>query len=203
LFQTLSIKALSDEELIKNYCQRNDNKFLGELFSRYIRFVFLVCMKYLKDEELSKDISMQVFEKLSDDLKRFEVKNFKSWLHVVAKNACYAHFRADRHFTTVSISDKNDALKSMENIPDLHHNNDHELRIEQLEKAITMLDHEQKQCIELFFLKGKPYKEVAEITGFSTNQVKSHIQNGKRNLKNYMIANGEILLLVFMSIYFS
>jgi len=45
------------------------------------------------------------------------------------------------------------------------------------------LNKEQKQCLTLFYLEKKTYQEVAEITGFTPMQVKSHIQNGKRNLK--------------------
>ena len=49
--------------------------------------------------------------------------------------------------------------------------------------AIKQLNAEQKECVSLFYLQKKSYAEIAEITGFNMLQVKSHIQNGKRNLK--------------------
>ena len=49
--------------------------------------------------------------------------------------------------------------------------------------AIKKLNAEQQQCIRLFYLQKKSYSEVTEITGFTIMQVKSHIQNGKRNLR--------------------
>ena len=52
-----------------------------------------------------------------------------------------------------------------------------------LEMAINTLSTDQKMCIELFYLQQKSYAEVVEITGFTLNNVKSFIQNGKRNLK--------------------
>ena len=55
--------------------------------------------------------------------------------------------------------------------------------------AIKNLNPEQKQCVSLFYLDKKSYLEVSEITGFTIMQVKSHIQNGKRNLK-LMIEGG-------------
>jgi RNA polymerase sigma-70 factor (ECF subfamily) len=65
--------------------------------------------------------------------------------------------------------------------------------LQAMEQGLTHLKKEQKQCIELFYLKEKSYVEVAEITGYDLNQVKSYIQNGKRNLKIWMDnnANGE------------
>ena len=59
-------------------------------------------------------------------------------------------------------------------------------RQEYLETAINGLNAEQKQCIELFYLFEKSYREVEQITGYTYNEVKSHIQNGKRNLKQMM-----------------
>ena len=52
-----------------------------------------------------------------------------------------------------------------------------------LESAIEELKDEHKKCLIHFYLKKKSYDEVATITGFDLNQVKSFIQNGKRNLK--------------------
>ena len=39
----------------------------------------------------------------------------------------------------------------------------------------------------MFYFSQKSYKEIAELTGFDLKQVKSHIQNAKRNLKNILI----------------
>ncbi len=66
-----------------------------------------------------------------------------------------------------------------------HHNNaeEKEKTILKLETALNTINKEQKLCIELFYYKNKSYNEIIEITGFSANEVKSHIQNGKRNLK--------------------
>ena len=52
-----------------------------------------------------------------------------------------------------------------------------------MEECIKGLNQEQKLCVELFFLQEKSYQEVTELTSFSMNNVKSYIQNGKRNLK--------------------
>ena len=60
---------------------------------------------------------------------------------------------------------------------------DDEIIDKKLPEAIKKLNEEQRICIELFYLHEKSYKEVADTTNFTLNQVKSFIQNGKRNLK--------------------
>jgi len=52
-----------------------------------------------------------------------------------------------------------------------------------MEASINDLNKEQKTCLTLFYLQKKTYNEISLQTGFSAMQVKSYIQNGKRNLK--------------------
>ncbi len=139
-------------------------------------------MKYLKNEDDSKDAVMQIFEKLLIDLKKHDVQNFKSWLHTVAKN-----------YSLMQLRKKNPEIPLTENIVVekevfVHRDEAHQLeeQLTLMEEAIKHLKDEQKTCVELFYLKEKCYQEISEQTGFSMNEVKSFIQNGKRNLKIYM-----------------
>ena len=49
--------------------------------------------------------------------------------------------------------------------------------------SLPLLKDKQRICIELFYLKNKSYQDIATETDFSINEIKSYIQNGKRNLK--------------------
>ena len=55
--------------------------------------------------------------------------------------------------------------------------------LEMMEASLKELNDEQRTCVTLFYLQKKSYNEIADITGYTTMQVKSYIQNGKRNLK--------------------
>jgi RNA polymerase sigma-70 factor (ECF subfamily) len=55
--------------------------------------------------------------------------------------------------------------------------------IELMGAALMELNPEQQQCVTLFYLNKKSYLEITEETGYTMLQVKSYIQNGKRNLK--------------------
>jgi len=188
LYKTSEIKGLSDKELLIGFKENADNTYIGELYNRYVHLVFGVCMKYLKNEDESKDAVMQVFEKLLHDLVRHEVENFKGWLYTLTKNHCLMLLRNDHMYVINQADLKKDLSEIMENDSSLHQDNsmEKELQIRQLEEGITTLNKEQRTCVELFYLSDKSYQEVAEITGFDLNQVKSYIQNGKRNLKNYL-----------------
>ncbi len=57
-----------------------------------------------------------------------------------------------------------------------------------LRDAMESLKDEQRRCIELMYLQEKTYQEISHLTGYDFNQVKSYIQNGKRNLKNMLVS---------------
>ena len=55
-----------------------------------------------------------------------------------------------------------------------------------LHNAMGSLKEEQRKCLELMYIEKKSYDEIASLTTYSLKQVKSYIQNGKRNLKNML-----------------
>ena len=52
-----------------------------------------------------------------------------------------------------------------------------------MEQCLETLPDEQKDSVRLFYLENKCYNEIAAITGYDWNKVRSYIQNGRRNLK--------------------
>jgi RNA polymerase sigma-70 factor (ECF subfamily) len=140
-------------------------------------------MNYLDEEEKAKDAAMQVFENLFTILTRHEIRNFKSWLHVVTKNHCLMQIREQKQHQIIRDEWEKVYPDNMESPLFLNPYDEKEKSLIGLEEAIGMLSKEQRICIELFYLKKKSYSEIVEITGDSYLQVKSHIQNGKRNLK--------------------
>jgi len=179
------ISELPDKELVDLYKYSSDTKYIGELYERYTHLIYGVCLKYLKNRDDSKDAVMQIFENLFDAIKKHEIDNFKSWIYSVAKNHCLMSIRKTKTAEKMKVAIKNDSENFMEYSDTLHHNNE-ELDFKNLEKGIEKLKKEQQECIRLMYLQDKSYKEVSQITGYSLNKVKSNIQNGKRNLKNYL-----------------
>ena len=185
------IKSLSDAELVNRFRETGDNICIGELFTRYRHLVFGVCMKYLADEDESQDVQMQVFEKLLRDLQRHNVEQFKGLLYTVTKNECLMYLRSRKSKLANQQELKKDLSGLMESEISLHPEgvSDTELQLREMEDSLDGLGENQRRCLELFYLEMKCYREVSELTGFSLNEVKSFIQNGKRNLKILMSKN--------------
>ena len=175
----------SDLELITLYKSSNDLEILGQLYHRYTPLVFGVCLKYFKNKEDSKDAVMQLFENLISNLKKHEVHNFKSWLHVTARNHCLMELRKRKQQQNEAFSHYS-SEESMEFSLSMHHNDEESIDkdLNLLKECMDKLPGNQKTCMELFYMKEQSYKEVSLNSGFVLNKVKSYIQNGKRNVKN-------------------
>ncbi len=174
---------IDDAELLQNFYNDHDNKWLGILLPRYTLLLLGVCMKYLKNEEDAKDCVQQIFLKVINELHKYKVNYFKSWIYMIAKNHCLMQLRSSKNFPL----ELNEQILPAENIIENKNNLiEKDKLLNRMQELIKQLNTEQQQCVTLFYLQKKSYSEVAHITGFSMLQVKSHLQNGKRKLKLMM-----------------
>ena len=172
----------SEQQLLIAYRKTGDLQLLGKLYEPYMPLVYGLCLNHYRDEARSEDAVMQIFESLITKLRIHEVTNFKSWLYTLARNHCLMDLRVAKRMNLVAIEEhlvESDRFlhqyDSGEAIP--------EEQLTLMESCLETLNKEQQQCIRLFYLEQRCYREIAEITGYELNKVKSHIQNGKRNLK--------------------
>lgn len=173
-----------DQQLLENFYRDRNNEWLGILLQRYTLLLFGVCMKYLKNEEDARDSVQQIFLKSITELHKYKVDYFKSWIYMVAKNHCLMKLRDKQGKIPVELTENHIATPA-ETMDRQDVLND-EITYELMNNSLEELNKEQKRCVTLFYLEKKSYNQVSEITGYSTMQVKSHIQNGKRNLKNIL-----------------
>jgi len=189
-----NLQGLPDEELIRLYQETTDMLYVSELFVRYTHLVYGLCLKYLNNEDQSKDAVMHIFEKIIKSLLTQNVSFFKSWLYILAKNHCLAQIKQQKRFEGEDIIFLENSEIFVEYQPEMHLNNEADKTDEEkLQVALSQLNTDQRICIELFYLHDKSYKEIAETTNLSLNNVKSYIQNGKRNLKQILGALKSIL----------
>ena len=170
------ISERSDEELVTDL-RKGHQPSLGVLWDRYAHLLFGVGMKYMKNTDRSKDVVMDVFAALPELVKRHEITYFRGWIHTVMRNRCLMALRGTgkeigfEHTLEDTEAEHREAAALKET------------ELTRLEEAIERLNPDQQTCIRLFHLQRNSYQHVAERTGMSVEQVRSHIQNGRRNLR--------------------
>ena len=171
---------IEDKQLLDKFYTEGNNYWLGILLQRYTLLLFGVCMKYLKNEEDAKDCVQQIFLKVISEVQKYKVDYFKSWLYMIARNHCLMKIRDRQGKIPVELTDN---LLTPEEAYNKQNLVEKDRTLALIEEGLHELNEEQKLCITLFYLKKKSYQEIADITGYNLLQVKSFIQNGKRNLK--------------------
>jgi len=143
-------------------------------------------MKYLKHQEDSKDLSIEIFTKVIDKVQEHEVKHFKAWLYRLTVNECLMQLRK-KDKKSLSLDDI-----SVESLEFEHptYEESTEQRLVLLEKCLEKLKSAQQETVRLFYLNELSYQQIAERTKYDLKKVKSYIQNGKRNLKKCMEVHG-------------
>lgn len=182
LFLRKNISKLTDEELLQQYIQSGDTKYFGELYNRYIPLLYGLCLKYLRDEDRAQDAVMQLFEDLLLKVMNYDIKVFRPWLYRVAKNHCLQVLRKENR--EVSLDYIVNVMESGEFLHLISEEESTEEQLDALHTCMEKLPESQRTSIICFFLEEMSYQDIIVKTGFSLNNVKSYIQNGKRNLKN-------------------
>jgi len=143
-------------------------------------------MKYLKHQEDSKDLSVEIFTKVIHKLDQHDVQHFKAWLYRLTVNECLMQLRKkdkkDVSLDTISMEISDTEHPTYEDTA--------EQRLVLLEKCLKELKPTQQETVRLFYLKELSYQQVAVRTKYDLKKVKSYIQNGKRNLKKCMEVHG-------------
>lgn len=174
----------TDAELVARYQDSEDMDVLGVLYERYVELVYGVCLKYFKDTGLAEDAVMNIFEELVTKVKKHDIKNFRPWLHVLARNHCLMQLRKKK----IVVSFDPQVMHSEEVVHPNYGENPENGEEKALKGCIEKLPANQKECITWFYLEEKSYKDIAAMTNLELGKVRSFIQNGRRNLRNCMEA---------------
>lgn len=179
-----NVNHIEDKDLLERFYNDHDNQWLGILLPRYTLLLFGVCMKYLKNEDDAKDAVQQIYFKVISELPKYKVEYFKSWIYMIAKNHCLMQLR--HVVNKVALDEKMNLSEPETDELNLHHNID--FTPEQLNTAMQQLNEVQRETLKLFYLNKRSYREIAAMMNLNLMQVKSFIQNGKRNLKQILVS---------------
>ncbi|MCD8167413.1 MAG: sigma-70 family RNA polymerase sigma factor [Bacteroides sp.] len=175
-----NISSFSDRELLEHYRKSGKSDYFGELYNRYIPLIYGLCLKYLGQPEKAQDAVMQLFEELMPKVGRYEIEEFRTWVHSVARNHCLQLLRREQREIPL------DFISSFMELQEIVHlldgEEEDEEKLTALRLCVEKLHEKQRRAIEYFFIKEMSYADIADATGYEPVRVKSYIQNGKRNL---------------------
>ncbi len=187
-----------DQILIDKFGQTGDQVWLLRLFQKYEHLIYGICLKYSQDPDWSKDLKAQIYEKLVGKAKNLKTDNFKYWLFSICKNHCIDALRSKgRKVATLEKYKKyqidHEELVYFSHEQRLIIEEDRQSTESALENAANNLPFLQRQCIDLFYNQRLSYVEISQEVGIDHKQIKSHLQNGKRNMRRFIYNHYNLL----------
>ncbi|MCB0637748.1 MAG: sigma-70 family RNA polymerase sigma factor [Lewinella sp.] len=173
--------AASDAALLERFQVHEDQEALARLFDRHLELIYGLCLRYLATEDRAEDAVLAIYTELVEKLGKHDIHNFRSWLHTYVRNHCLMQLRREKHSLTVETDPG--FMQSEEVVHPIGETSWEDMREGHLDDCLPTLSEQQKTCIELFYYQGKSYKEIAEDRAEPLGQVRSNIQNGRRNLR--------------------
>ncbi|MNJ87401.1 putative RNA polymerase sigma factor FecI [compost metagenome] len=194
------MKILEDDlqQQLLSQLSKGDEPSFNALYKAYSRPLFLRVVNMIKSEDDAQEIIQELFIKLWQNRDTIDtIKSFQSYIFTIANNLVYNYFRKISH---------NQALinKLLLNAAD-HYLDGQELlenkeAAEIFRKAINQLPPQSKQVFQLCKIDGKSHKEVADLMGISMPTVNSHMTNAVRSIREYILKNQDVAILL-MSAY--
>lgn len=148
---------------------QNNPADFAPLYDRYHKPIFVFIFKRIRDQEVTADLTSQVFLKALVHIKRYEFRDipFSSWLFRIAMNEVNMYFRNIKKTFFITVSEK-----EVKGIIDEVHLEDSFQNKQQIVEVLNKIDTNSSQLIELRFFDEYSFKEIGEITGMSADNAK-------------------------------
>jgi RNA polymerase sigma-70 factor (ECF subfamily) len=190
-----------DERRLIVSAQRGSVEAFNQLVQAYQELAFNVAYRVLGDDDAAADATQDAFLSAYKAIERFRGGSFKAWILRIVTNSCYDQLRVKQRRPATSLDEilpEGDHLGLMRDPAELPE--EHVLREEMgetIQKALQGLPTDQRVTVILSDIQGLEYREIAEVTGASLGTVKSRLSRGRARLRDYIVANRELLPVGF------
>lgn len=186
-----------DEQALIASARKGDVRAFNQLVLRYQAMVYNLAYRILSDPDAAADATQDAFLSAFKAMRKFRGGSFKSWLLRIVTNACYDQLRVKQRRPTSSLDDLPVEIDHTFYLRDPASLPDEEVERQELYRAIqagiSTLPAEQRVVLVLSDIQGLSYNEIADVSGLSLGTVKSRLSRGRAKLRDYLLAQGELL----------
>jgi RNA polymerase sigma-70 factor (ECF subfamily) len=183
----LAAASVAEANLIAR-AQQGDEAAFAEIYGRYNRRVFALCLRLTRVPADAEDLTQEVFLLLFRKISTFRGESaFSTWLHRMVANVAFMHLRKKAR-PPISLDDEG----TFPDEPVRREVADHDLRLKgcidrvTLERAIAGLPPGYRAVYALYELQGYGHHEIAEIMNWSVGNSKSQLHKARRKLRAFL-----------------
>jgi RNA polymerase sigma-70 factor (ECF subfamily) len=174
-----------EKELAEIKAAQANPAYFGVLYDRYFKAIFVFVYRRVGEEELAADLTQQVFLKALAFISKYKFQGvpFSAWLFRIALNEVNMYFRKNKTGRTISLVE-NDISELFED--DKEDTGINTERTSLIIEAISQLDEESVQLLELRFFEKRSFAEIGNILGITENNAKVKVYRVLDKIKNML-----------------
>ncbi|MEN0003060.1 MAG: RNA polymerase sigma factor [Bacteroidota bacterium] len=178
------MEGFTDEEIMQQVA-KGDLDRMRYLFDRYHLRIYNYALQLTHNQEVSKDITQEVFYKIIKHRDTFKQAKFSSWIYTIARNLCHDYHKSLRK-QEQQLSD----LRSLNDIL-IARSQERFGCTEQLIKALNSLSIKDRELIIMSRFHGLKYQEIAEITNSNVGALKTKMHRVLKKLKDHYFSTAK------------
>jgi len=175
-----------DLELVERFRRFGDRPAFDRLVERHQRWVRGVCARILRSDDLGEDAAQEVFARALSHIHDWRGDNFPGWLKAIAVNTALTIVDREKRWAPLEAAADPPAVTRDPEAALLA-----ERRSAQARAIIARLPEKQRLVFVMKYIDGCSYDDIERLTGFSNKEVKSFLQNARRNFGNWWAASPE------------
>ena len=186
--QLAEIINIEDIELAK-LCARGDEKARQQLYTKYATYLYALCIRYVSDRELARDLMHDAMIKIFDTVGKYRpTGSLKSWCARVTVNMVIDHMRRSKHMETVTLE------PTQEKIPEPQNEEVAKVPKAELMRMVGELPETKRVIFNLFCIEGYSHKDIAIMLDIKEKTSSSLLFKARaqlaENVREYIRRNG-------------
>jgi RNA polymerase sigma-70 factor (ECF subfamily) len=169
----------ADKQYIEQTLAGDINAF-GQLVGKYKNRVFALTLRITNSQPDAEELAQDVFVKAYDSLKNFKGNaQFSTWLFRIAYNTAISYTRKRKIVKTEL--NENIIANFMGSA-----SSEKEQQLQLLEKALLILNEEDRGIVTLYYMQECSVKDIVRITGLNENSIKVKLFRARKKLQDIM-----------------
>jgi RNA polymerase sigma factor (sigma-70 family) len=168
-------------------CVQDDIRAQLVMHEQCFKMLMPVCYKFVRDEEMAREIYNQGFLKILDGLKHFDKnKDFTQWAKKIMMNKLIDDYRSKKSFQKLIDSNIETDYASNTIRLKVENNYINQAEEERVTYLLAKLPPTTRRVFELFALEGYSHQEISDLLKMSTGTSKWHVSNARELLKRFV-----------------
>ncbi len=172
----------SDGKLINFFLEKNDKQILSILYQRHGKWIFHKCIGIVKNEEVAKDLTHDIFLKAYLKINTLkDPERFRGWVSSIAYNMCINHLNLRKDFQTESVEEHRGLSNELDN-EDKEDKILLEITLEQLQVLLQKLSDSDRMVLMMRYQDEMSILEIKDALNIGESAVKMRLKRAKEKL---------------------